>query len=461
MPTISAGTTATITLAANQIVSFAPDPGETATYVVTRGGATVGGDRVSGPRSVGPLEDGDSMSITADRGAVDYELSNYSDDTLSTQELLALRLVAGDEVEAPPTNLAAAVGSAGALTGAYYYTLTFVTAFGESAPWPGTATVVNPSSQRVNLSAIPLGAAGTIARRIYRTVAGGTDPKDYFFVAEISDNSTTTYTDNTADGSLGAAANWSASNRGLLSDGLTTVARFSDQSTALGQGTFSTNTGYASTAVGFEALKANTSGRRNTAVGVYALTAVTTGYENTAIGVHSGDSLTTGIGNTMLGYDAGSNSITKNFNVAVGNQALNGTGETGNGNVAVGYRALGSINTADQCLGVGYFAGRYANASRQLFIDNSDRTNISNAQNIGLIYGKGEATAIAQVLHLNALVRIGPPSVTVATLPAAAGLAGFRAFVTDANATTFASIVAGGGANGVPVYCDGTNWRIG
>lgn len=52
-------------------------------------------------------------------------------------------------------------------------------------------------------------------------------------------------------------------------------------------------------------------------------------------------------------------------------------------------------------------------------------------------------------------------ALTVATLPAAAGLSGARAFVTDANATTFASIVAGGGSNRVPVYCDGTNWRIG
>lgn len=54
------------------------------------------------------------------------------------------------------------------------------------------------------------------------------------------------------------------------------------------------------------------------------------------------------------------------------------------------------------------------------------------------------------------------PSYTVAGLLAAATAgAGARAFVTDANATTFASIVAGGGANGVPVYSDGTNWRIG
>lgn len=49
----------------------------------------------------------------------------------------------------------------------------------------------------------------------------------------------------------------------------------------------------------------------------------------------------------------------------------------------------------------------------------------------------------------------------VTALPAQPYRAGARRFVTDANATTFASIVAGGGANGVPVYSDGTNWRIG
>jgi hypothetical protein len=33
--------------------------------------------------------------------------------------------------------------------------------------------------------------------------------------------------------------------------------------------------------------------------------------------------------------------------------------------------------------------------------------------------------------------------------------------VTDATATTFHSIVAGTGSNIVPVFYDGTNWRIG
>src|SRR5262249_35736700 len=50
---------------------------------------------------------------------------------------------------------------------------------------------------------------------------------------------------------------------------------------------------------------------------------------------------------------------------------------------------------------------------------------------------------------------------TVSALPAAAASKGLRYMVTDASATTFWSIVAGGGANTVPVVSDGTNWRIG
>ena len=54
---------------------------------------------------------------------------------------------------------------------------------------------------------------------------------------------------------------------------------------------------------------------------------------------------------------------------------------------------------------------------------------------------------------------------TVAALATAATAgAGARAFVTDSSvvaAGNFGNVVAGGGANGVPVYSDGTNWRIG
>ncbi len=51
---------------------------------------------------------------------------------------------------------------------------------------------------------------------------------------------------------------------------------------------------------------------------------------------------------------------------------------------------------------------------------------------------------------------------TVATLPSAvASGAGARAFVTDSSVSTFGTTVAAGGAINVPVYSDGTNWKVG
>ena len=51
---------------------------------------------------------------------------------------------------------------------------------------------------------------------------------------------------------------------------------------------------------------------------------------------------------------------------------------------------------------------------------------------------------------------------TVATLPSATTSGtGARSFVTDATAPTFGATVAGGGAVAVPVYSDGTNWKVG
>jgi hypothetical protein len=76
---------------------------------------------------------------------------------------------------------------------------------------------------------------------------------------------------------------------------------------------------------------------------------------------------------------------------------------------------------------------------------------VSNASGDGLTVDASGNVGVSSTLELTTF--------TVATLPT--GVAGARSFVTDATATTFASVVAGGGANGVPVYHDGTNWRIG
>ena len=51
---------------------------------------------------------------------------------------------------------------------------------------------------------------------------------------------------------------------------------------------------------------------------------------------------------------------------------------------------------------------------------------------------------------------------TVATLPSAVTSGkGARSFVTDALAPVFGSTVVTGGAVAVPVYSDGTNWKVG
>lgn len=52
-------------------------------------------------------------------------------------------------------------------------------------------------------------------------------------------------------------------------------------------------------------------------------------------------------------------------------------------------------------------------------------------------------------------------AVTVAQLPAAVNQAGARAVVTNASSNVFGAVATGGGSNIVPVYSDGTRWRVG
>jgi len=54
------------------------------------------------------------------------------------------------------------------------------------------------------------------------------------------------------------------------------------------------------------------------------------------------------------------------------------------------------------------------------------------------------------------------PVTTVGNLPSPSVVgAGARFMVTDASNNRFSYVVSGGGANTVPVYSDGTNWRAG
>ena len=87
---------------------------------------------------------------------------------------------------------------AGALTGQYYYEMTFVTAGGEERI--GTkSNLITLKNNQVLLN-LPQGYPGTTSRKIYRTAVSGSVPK---LLATIADNTTLTYSDNTIDSSLG------------------------------------------------------------------------------------------------------------------------------------------------------------------------------------------------------------------------------------------------------------------
>lgn len=101
-----------------------------------------------------------------------------------------------------------ATGAAGVLTGDYLYKVSFAQISGSAlvseSPLSEASAIVTLSAQKGALSAIPTSTAdGVTSRKLYRTTAGGAV---YFPLATIADNTTTVYTDNVADASLGSTA---------------------------------------------------------------------------------------------------------------------------------------------------------------------------------------------------------------------------------------------------------------
>lgn len=116
--------------------------------------------------------------------------------------------------------------------------------------------------------------------------------------------------------------------------------------------------GTANTAVGRDALLANTTGPGNTGVGAYALKVNTVGAGNTAVGANTLQNLnhaTNNFGNTALGYQALANTTGGYENTGVGSQALIGN-VTGVRNTACGEKALDG-NEGDRNTGLGHRSG--------------------------------------------------------------------------------------------------------
>lgn len=103
----------------------------------------------------------------------------------------------------PAAPTATKVTGTGLGVGVYKYKVTFLSGGGETTPGTDGDVTTTSGDQKVDLSDIPVGQAGVTGRNIYRTAVGGTT---YKLLTTITDNTTTTYVDTTADSSLGVDA---------------------------------------------------------------------------------------------------------------------------------------------------------------------------------------------------------------------------------------------------------------
>ena len=127
---------------------------------------------------------------------------------VSLSDVMAYCRVDESNQEPAPSapSVALGSGSGNVDNGVHRYAITFVTAEGETQLGSVSAAITisdKTATGKVSLTGIQVGGSNVLSRKIYRTSAGGSI---YMLVATIADNSTTVFTDNVADASLGAQA---------------------------------------------------------------------------------------------------------------------------------------------------------------------------------------------------------------------------------------------------------------
>jgi hypothetical protein len=177
-----------------------------------------------------------------------------------------------------------------------------------------------------------------------------------------------------------------------------------------------------------------TSTIHNVGIGWYCLGAMQDGTQNVVVGSNAGRGVTQGGRNVLIGHGAGSDLST-----------------------AAGAAGANALTIGDHCTLIG----------------NETEVSGSNAQyqvaiGSGAAATKDNQTVIGDTGRDHEVLINGYTKTKVfatADLPSAATAgAGARAFVSDSDtaaASNFGGTFAGGGSNNVPVYSDGTDWRIG
>ena len=160
-------------------------------------------------------------------------------------------------------------------------------------------------------------------------------------------------------------------------------------STAVGYQALNANTtGAYNVGIGYQALYTNSTGLQNVAIGYQALT-LATGNENTAVGGNVLGSTTTGIYNSALGYNALQQNTTGSNNSAFGVQALY-SNTTASNNTAVGYQAGYTNSTGTSNVMLGYGAGYASTAGLNTLVGYSSGSAVSTGTNntfVGYVSG--------------------------------------------------------------------------
>ena len=296
-------------------------------------------------------------------------------------------------------------GTGNLSNGVYSYCITFITALGETNAYQLNSSTVDASHKQVTVN-IPVSTDYRVTgRKIYRTTVGG-NYYTPFLLTTVADNSTLSYVDNIADGSLGAAGGYFQPNttcQYITVQGSKAMTIDPNGSTHFGiQAGNSVTIGAQNTLIGYWAGHAVTSGLTNTIMGFQSGVAITNGSDNTLIGVYSGGNISTGAGNVGLGRAALYNfSTSGSYNTGIGTYALGNTsGSTGGSNTALGYGA-GNVATGSDSIFLGAYAGYYETSTGSLLIvDSKVRGSQANQAAQALIYGVMNTTAASQTLQL-------------------------------------------------------------
>ncbi|MEO6729771.1 MAG: tail fiber domain-containing protein [Ferruginibacter sp.] len=167
-------------------------------------------------------------------------------------------------------------------------------------------------------------------------------------------------------------------------------------------------------AVGFEALRTNTTGLNNAATGYRSLWANTEGSYNTANGFGSLVANTTGNFNTALGAQGLVQNITGSDNTAVGFNSMQ-INRTGSYNTAMGFFSLGLISTGNYNTAVGYSSfsngGEYFNstalgARADITASNQVRIGDNNVTSLYCMGAYAATTTIAPNMYISSTGQI-------------------------------------------------------